>query len=915
MLRFEQTILEVLTMKKFFKSYFRNKAITAETEEREKIKQRLILASKSKIPEVLEMFSSSDDGMTDEDIDASEDEYGKNAVTRGKKKSPLKRIFNAFINPFTAILLVLAVVSIFTDIIFAQPGEKSFVTVIIITTMVMISGVLRFVQETRSGNAADKLTKMIHTTTCVQRIENGKQEIDLEDVVVGDIIHMSAGDLIPADVRILAARDLFISQAALTGESEPVEKQPRRSDDGENLTEISNLAFMGTTVISGSAKAIAVAVGNDTMLGQMAKELNQKPPKSSFENGVNSVSWVLIRFMLIMVPIVLFINGFTKGDWMDAALFAISVAVGLTPEMLPMIVTTSLAKGAVAMSKKKVIIKNLNAIQNLGSIDILCTDKTGTLTRDKVVLEYHLNIQGNEDARVLRHAFLNSYYQTGLKNLIDIAIISKQKEISDNHFEEIYKKVDEIPFDFNRRRMSVVVADKTGKTQLITKGAVEEMLKCCSYAEYDGKVENITDDIKKFVLSKSDELNSKGLRVIAIAHKTNPSPVGEFSVDDENEMVLLGFLAFLDPPKETTAAAIKALNSYGVSVKILTGDNEKVTAYICKQVGIEVKEILLGSDLDLLSDEELAKKAEKITVFAKLSPTQKARVVRLLRENGHSVGYMGDGINDAAAMRAADVGISVDTAVDIAKESANVILLEKDLMVLEDGILEGRKTYANMIKYIKMTSSSNFGNMLSVLSASAFLPFLPMESIHLILLNLIYDISCTAIPWDNVDKDYLSKPRNWDASSVSKFMLWIGPTSSVFDIATYLLMYFIICPAVTGGQLFQNITDPSIRTLYIATFQAGWFVESMWTQTLVIHMIRTPKIPFIQSHASTQVTLLTFAGIAALTVIPFTPLGKMIGLASLPMYYFAWLALIIVCYMVLATIVKKIYVKHYGELL
>ncbi len=802
----------------------------------------------------------------------------------------------------------------FTDIVLAASGERNYVTVVIITTMVMISGMLRLVQETRSGNAAAQLQKMICTTTCVERVGDGKKKIPMDDIVVGDIIHLSAGDLIPADLRILSAKDLFVSQSALTGESEPIEKTSAVCDGSGVLTDIANLAFMGSTVISGSAKAVAVAVGNDTLLGSMAKTLNEKQRKTNFEKGVNAVSWVLIRFMLIMMPVVLFINGFTKGDWLEALLFAISVAIGLTPEMLPMIVTTNLAKGAVTMSKKKVIIKNLNSIQNLGSIDILCTDKTGTLTQDKVVLEYYLDIHGNEDTRILRHAYLNSWFQTGLKNLIDLAIIDRQDGLGSEDIRQEYMKVDEIPFDFSRRRMSVVVADHTGKTQLVTKGAVEEMLKCCAYAEYEGSATPLTEDVRSFILNKTDELNAQGMRVLAVAHKTNPSPVGQFSVEDERDMVLIGFLALLDPPKSTTESAIRALNEHGISVKILTGDNDKVTQSIASRVGLKVNEVLLGSDLDHMTDEELGKKIEHITVFAKLSPGQKARVVRLLRENGHAVGYMGDGINDAAAMKASDVGISVDTAVDIAKESADVILLEKDLNVLEDGIIEGRKTYANMIKYIKMTASSNFGNMFSVLAASAFLPFLPMTALHLIFLNLIYDLSCTAIPWDNVDAEFLKKPRKWDASSISKFMLWIGPTSSVFDIATYLLMYFIICPMVCGG-LFHRLTDPAMQALYIATFQAGWFVESMWSQTLVIHMIRTPKIPFIQSRASLPVTLLTFAGIVVVTVIPFTPLGAMLGFSSLPGVYFAWLAFIIVCYMVLATVIKKVYVRKYRELL
>ncbi|MEG0686123.1 MAG: magnesium-translocating P-type ATPase, partial [Erysipelotrichales bacterium] len=696
-------------------------------------------------------------------------------------------------------------------------------------------------------------------------------------------------------------------------------------NENASLTEIENLAFMGSTVISGTGSVVVVATGDETMFGNMAKALNQEPIVTSFEKGVNAVSWVLIRFMLVMVPVVFFINGMTKGSWMDAFLFAISIAVGLTPEMLPMIVTTCLAKGAVAMSKKKTIIKNLNSIQNFGAIDVLCTDKTGTLTQDKVVLEYHLDVQGNEDSRVLRHAFLNSYYQTGLKNLMDIAIINSAKEeLCDGYVctsEELisqYIKVDEIPFDFNRRRMSVVVEDKNKKTQLITKGAVEEMLNICSHVEYDGKVELLSNDIKHKIMKTVDDLNDDGMRVIAVAQKTNPPAVDYFSIEDESDMVLIGYLAFLDPPKETTMKAIQALVDHGVATKVLTGDNDKVTRTICKQVGLKVDNLLLGSDVEAMDDFELSNAVEKTNVFAKLSPDQKVRVVSILRDNGHVVGFMGDGINDAAAMKTADVGISVDTAVDIAKESADIILLEKDLMVLEEGIIEGRKTYANMIKYIKMTASSNFGNMFSVLIASAFIPFLPMLSIHLILLNLIYDISCIAIPWDNVDQEFLDKPRKWDASSLGNFMVWIGPTSSVFDITTYLLMYFIICPKfASGGVLYNDIPDAEVatKTLYVALFQAGWFVESMWSQTLVIHMIRTPKIPFIQSRASFPVFALTFLGIAVLTAIPFTPIGAELGLAPLPGEYFIWLAITIILYMLLATIMKNIYIKKYGELL
>ena len=878
------------------------------------MRDRLYAASEYTAEELLGLYNVPAGGLTDALAERSRDEYGANILTNGKKDSTAKRLAEAFISPFTLVLLALAVISVFTDIVFASAGERSYATVGIISAMVIVSGTLRYVQETRSCNVAEKLTGMLHTTACAER-GGVKREIPIEEIVVGDLIHLSAGDMIPADLRILTAKDLFISQSALTGESEPVEKTACSGGARDTLTDTENLAFMGSNVVSGSATAVAVAVGNGTMLGNMAGSLNGEAPKTAFEKGVNSVSWVLIRFMLIMVPVVLFINGFTKGDWVQALLFAISVAVGLTPEMLPMIVTACLAKGAVVMSREKVIIKNLNSIQNLGSMDILCTDKTGTLTQDRVVLEYHLNVDGAEDERVLRHAFLNSYFQTGLKNLIDIAVIARQQELGTGDLTERYTKVDEIPFDFERRRMSVVVRDRAGKTQLVTKGAVEEMLKCCSFAECGGSVLPLTDEVRSLVTSRSDAMNEQGMRVIAVAQKTNPAPAGEFSAADERDMVLIGFLAFLDPPKDTTKAAVQALTEYGVSVKILTGDNEKVTRAICSQVGLDAENMLLGSEIDALTDAQLGRLAAGVTVFAKLSPAQKARIVSVLRERGHSVGFMGDGINDAAAMRAADVGISVDTAVDIAKETAGVVLLEKDLMVLERGVIEGRKIYANMIKYIKITASSNFGNMLSVLASSAFLPFLPMASIHLILLNLIYDVSCTAMSWDNVDAEYLRSPRKWDAAGISRFMLRIGPTSSVFDIATFLLMYFVICPAFTGGELYTSLTDPASRALYVSIFQTGWFVESMWSQALVIHMLRTPKLPFVQSRAAAPVTLLTLAGSCAVTVIPFTPLGRALGFTALPAAYFLWLAAIVAGYMLLATAVKKSYVRRYGELL
>lgn len=888
---------------------------------------RLRHIGNSEIFDILIELNSSIKGISEENIRKNREKYGKNQITHGRKKTLLKKIVEAFVNPFTAILFCLGLISAVTDImipIYNEASEEiSIVTVLIISIMVMISGLLRFIQESRSGNVVEKLLKMITTTTTVERLEFGKEEIPLEDVIVGDIIHLSAGDMIPSDLRLIESKDLFVSQSSLTGESEPIEKQPKLKESLiDSIFEYDNLLFMGSNIISGTAIAVVVNVGDETIFGHTASNITEKAVTTSFEKGVNSISWVLIRFMLIMVPIVFFINGFTKGNWTEALLFGVSIAVGLTPEMLPMIVTTSLAKGAVAMSKKKTIIKNLNSIQNFGAMDILCTDKTGTITQDKVVLEYHMDIHGNENKRVLRHAFLNSWYQTGLKNLMDLSIIECTKEeyqkLGFNEVINKYKKIDEIPFDFSRRRMTVVVEDINGKKQMITKGAVEEMLSVCKYVEYSENIVELSDKLKEEILKTVEKYNFDGLRVLAVAHKTNPSPIDSFGINDESDMVFIGYLAFLDPPKLTASTTIKALNEYGVTTKILTGDNDKVTISICKKIGIDVEKIIKGSDLEEISDSELSIIVEEVNVFVKLSPEQKSRIVRILRDNGHVVGFMGDGINDAAAMKTSDVGISVDTAVDIAKESADIILLEKDLIVLEDGIIEGRKTYANMIKYIKMTASSNFGNMFSVLVASAFIPFLPMLSIQLILLNLIYDLSCSAIPWDNVDEEFLKIPRKWDSSSMGRFMLWIGPISSIFDITTYAVLYFLICPVfVTSGVLFNNIPDSNIamKSLYIALFQTGWFVESMWTQTLVIHMIRTPKIPFLQSRASAILTFLTCGGIAFLSFLPYTKFGLKIGLTKLPMIFWPFLIITVLLYMILITVVKKKYIKCYGELL
>ena len=884
-----------------------------------------------KVDDIKECLNINLNGLTEEEVDESRDKYGSNKVKKEKKKSIPERLAEAFINPFTVVLICLAVVSTVTDIIFPilhmfGNTKKDFnpVTVIIILTMVFVSGVLRFIQESRSGDAAAKLLAMITTTCTVTRQNKSHIEIPLDEVVVGDIVYLSAGDMIPADVRIIEAKDLFVSQSSLSGESEPIEKLAIVCEKKDNITEYTNIAFMGSNVISGSAAAIVVSVGDNTLFGSMTSAIATESVETNFTKGVNAVSWVLIRFMLVMVPLVFVINGVTKGNWISAFLFAISIAVGLTPEMLPMIVTSCLAKGAVSMSKKKTIVKNLNSIQNFGAMDILCTDKTGTLTQDRVVLEYHLNIKGDEDSRVLRYGYLNSYFQTGYKNLMDLAIIQRTEEEEANDSQlldlsENYKKIDEIPFDFSRRRLTTVVQNRAGTIKMVTKGAVEEMLAICSYAEYNGNVQLITNDFRKKILDTVDDLNVKGFRVLAIARKDIEKQ--SCSVDDECDMILMGYLAFLDPPKESAAGAIKALREHGVRTKILTGDNEKVTKTICNQVGLEVKNMLLGGDIEKMSDEELREVAEHTDVFAKLTPSQKSRVVSVLRENGHTVGFMGDGINDAAAMKVADIGISVDTAVDVAKESADIILLEKDLMVLESGIIEGRKTFANMIKYIKMTASSNFGNMFSVLGASALLPFLPMESMHLILLNLIYDSCCSAIPWDNVDEEFIKLPKKWDASSIGKFMIWIGPTSSIFDFMTFAFMYFVFCPHfVSHGVTYNNLASHfsgdelnRIRVTYVAMFQAGWFVESMWSQSLVIHMIRTMKLPFIQSRASAPLTMLNFFGIIVITIIPFTVLGKAIGFVSLPLSFFLYLIPCVLAYMILVTAVKKAYIRYHKE--
>lgn len=868
--------------------------------------------AQNNLAELFAKFKTNAMGLTAEQVEEHRETYGENRLSYGKKTPLIVEAAKAFITPFTVVLMALAIISFVTDYVMAAPGEKDFFGALIIAIMVVVSGAMTFIQSVKSSNAAEKLKSLVKVTATAKRAGTF-QEINTEDLVVGDIVRLSAGDMIPADLRLISAKDLFISQAALTGESYPVEKKAETLATGANSeTSLENLVYMGSNVISGSAEAVVIATGNGTLFGDIAKVLADKPVTTNFEIGLKKTSYLLIRFMAVMAPAVFIINGLTKGDWMQAFLFGLSVAVGLTPEMLPMIVTTNLVRGATVMAKNGTVIKNINSIQNFGAIDVLCTDKTGTLTQDKIILEYHLSLDGHEDPRVLRHAYLNSYYQTGLKNLLDVAIIDAAKEELDVS-SIAYQKVDEIPFDFDRRRMSVVVADSAGKTQMITKGAIEEMLSISSFVDFDGKILPLTAELKKEVLEKVEELNEDGLRVIGVAQKTNPSVVGEFSVKDEAGMVLIGYLAFLDPPKETTKKALDALKAHGVSVKVLTGDNALVTRSVATQVGLDAEKMITGEELAEKSRAELSQIVEDYQLFVKLNPQQKAEITEILRDNGHSVGFLGDGINDAPAMKVADVGISVDTAVDIAKESADVILLEKDLMVLERGIVSGRGVFGNIMKYIKATASSNFGNMFSVLIASIFLPFLPMLPVQLLFLNLIYDISCLSIPWDKMDADYLEHPKKWEAQSISKFMIWLGPTSSLFDITTYLVMYFIICPTVFGGAF--TTLSPAQQVGFIALFHAGWFVESLWTQTTVLHALRTERIPFVQSSASAIMTLVTTIGIAFGTLLPFTQFGRELGLTALPLPFFGVLILTMLAYLVLVTFVKKHYIHRYGELL
>ena len=827
-------------------------------------------------------------GLTAAEVEAARWRVGPNDIAATKHQSIGRELYLRIRNPLNALLLALAAVSWAT-------GDAR--AAMVIAVMVLLSVGLGFVQEHRSNKSAEALRAMVRTTASVLRRGTPEPtEIPIELLVPGDLVRLSAGDLVPADLRLLTAKDLHLDQAALTGEGLPAEKSDAVPPDtvGDPF-DLQNICFMGTNVLSGTGTGVILQTGPKTYFGRIASSVTGARALTSFDRGISQFTWLMIRFIVVMVPAVFLINGFTKGDWLQALLFAVAVAVGLTPEMLPMIVTMNLAKGAMAMSRRKVIVKRLNAIQNFGAMDTLCTDKTGTLTQNQIILQYHRDIEGQPSARVLEYAWLNSHFQSGLKNLLDEAVLAFANNPGAPTCSASHVKVDELPFDFQRRCMSVVLDPGDGTHLLITKGAVEEVFAKCSDYALDGAGGPLDEVHRADAKRDTDQLNGDGFRVVAVAYKVVASPKAAYTVVDEAGLTLLGTIAFLDPPKDGVAEAIAALNRAGVAVKILTGDNDLITRTICRQVGLTVDRIVLGAEVAQMDDAALEAAAEHTTVFAKVSPDQKARVIAALQRRGHVVGYLGDGINDGPALRAADVGISVDTAVDIAKESADIILLEKSLAVLHEGVIEGRKTFGNIVKYVKMGASSNFGNMFSVLGGSIFLPFLPMAPIQVLANNLLYDFSQTTIPTDNVDPEYLARPHTWDIGNLTRFVLVIGPISSVFDALTFLMMLHI----------FGAWDNPAL-------FQAGWFVESLMTQTLIIHIIRTARIPFFQSRASVPLLLTTVVICAVGGIIPYTGLGTTLGFVPLPPLYWALVMVLIAGYAVLAHLVKSWFVRRWG---
>jgi Mg2+-importing ATPase len=838
---------------------------------------------------VLKELGSQLDGLSESEAEARLKQVGANEIARQKRQSGLMRLLSNVKNPLVLLLVALGVLSFLT-------GDQRATVVIFV--MVVLGVVLRFFQELRADNAAAKLQAMVSNTATSVR-DGKEQEVLLKRLVPGDIIRLAAGDMVPADVRVLSAKDLFLNQAALTGEALPVEKKAvPASVDIQNPLELPNLCFLGSNVESGSATAVVIHTGSRSYLGSLATSILSQRQLTSFDLGINKFTWLMIRFIAVMVPAVFLINGFCKHDWLEAFLFAMAVAVGLTPEMLPMIVTVNLSKGALAMARKKVIVKRLNSIQNFGAMDVLCTDKTGTLTEGKIVLERHLDVNGEPSEKVLHYGYLNSYHHTGLKNLLDEAVLAHEELEDRLKAKEKYRKIDEIPFDFIRRRMSVVVEDENRLHTLICKGAVDEVLSQCTRVDIKGAISAVQAEHDAKRRQIADDLNGQGFRVIAVAYKEMPGSSNEpvYGVKDESDLILLGFLAFLDPPKDTASEALKRLSGLSVHVKVLTGDNEIITAHICKEVGMPVERLLLGSQIEAMSATELATAATATSVFARLAPAHKERIIRALQSQGHVLGFLGDGINDAPALKAADVGISVDSAVDIAKESSDIILLENSLLVLEQGVLEGRRVFGNIVKYIKMAASSNFGNMFSVVGASAFLPFLPMLPIQVLSNNLLYDFSQTTIPTDHVDADWLTKPRQWTIGKILRFILFIGPISSVFDYLTFFLMLYV----------FKCWNNPAL-------FHTGWFVESLFTQTLIIHVIRTNKIPFFQSRASWPLVLTSLIIVAAGAWLTVSPLASALGFVPLPPRYWLFLVVLLLSYALLTQLVKSWFIRRFGD--
>jgi Mg2+-importing ATPase len=850
---------------------------------------RLAESAHIEIPSLLAQLKTTQNGLSQVEAEARLEQYGPNVVAKEKHRNWLMRLWDNIKNPLVILLIILGVISYATGDIRAA---------IIILVMVLLGIILRFFQEQRADHAAADLEAMVSTTATVVR--NGqRKEIPLKELVCGDIVTLAAGDMIPADVRVLTAKDLFLNQAALTGESLPVEKTTLAvAESAQNPLEMPNLCFLGSDVESGTATAVVVQTGGGTYFGALAGSIVGQRVLTSFDKGINQFTWLMISFMAILVPLVFLFNGISKHNWLEAFLFALAVAVGLTPEMLPMIVTVNLSKGALAMSKKKVIVKRLNSIQNLGAMDVLCTDKTGTITQGKIVLEKHLDVKGNPSTRVLHYGYMNSYYQTGLKNLMDEAILNHGDLNDELQVDENFRKIDELPFDFQRRRMSVILENNLDQQILICKGAVEEIMQLSTHVEINGEVLEVTVEHDEHRKRRVRELNLEGFRVIAVAYRTfsGTDDTPHYTIKDESDLTLLGYMAFLDPLKETASEALGKLQEHHVATKILTGDNDIVTGSICKQVGLPVDNILLGPEIEAMTESQLAEAAEKTTVFAKLSPSHKERIIRALQSKGHVVGFMGDGINDAPALKASDVGISVDSAVDIAKESSDIILLENSLLVLKDGVQEGRRVFGNIIKYIKMAASSNFGNMFSMLGASIFLPFLPMLPIQVLTNNLLYDFSQTTIPTDEVDAEWLTRPRKWAIGELRRFILFIGPISSIFDYATFFIMIYV----------FRCWTNASL-------FHTGWFVESLFTQTLIIHVIRTKKIPFLQSRASRPLLLTSLLIVAIGAYLPYSPLAGILGLVPLPPLYWLLLFAMLVVYVLLTQMIKTWFYQKFGD--